>query len=281
LENEDSLTRFPQEPLVHYNNHVKINFDSIESRLKSLVESSAHLIAGKPADDPRSVQLVAAVQAYIEKKSISGETILPDALVCEVPVAAVKSWQNYPFGETFKTILKHAGIPTATVPLVVLNGNVDLLDGEVVVSDAGPGSIPLDKTASMPSLTTSEDIFLSDGMPVNAFVIINGLDTISLNQPVVNIGRKLENDLVIEDQRISREHAQIRAVKGQYVIFDLNSTGGTFVNSVRITRQPLFPGDVISLAGVPLVYGQDSPLANTQTGPVEPFYTPPPEKGTS
>lgn len=260
---------------------MKINFDSIESRLKSLVESSAHLIAGKPPEDPRSVQLATAVQTYLEKKMIAGETILPDALVCEVPVTAVTSWQNYPFNETFKTILKHAGLPTATVPLVVLNGNADLLDGEVLVSDAGPGALPLDKTASMPIMTAPEETFPGDGIPINAFVIINGLDTYVLNQPVVNIGRKLENDLVIEDTRISREHAQIRAVKGQYVIFDLNSTGGTFVNSVRVTRQPLFPGDVISLAGVPLVYGQDSLLANTQTGPVEPFFTPPPEKGTS
>lgn len=260
---------------------MKINFDTIESRLKNLVESSAHLIAGKPADDPRTAQLASAVQAYLEKKSINGETIMPDALVCEVPVTAVTAWQNYPFNDTVKTILKHAGLPIATVPLIVLNGNADLLEGEVLVSDAGPGAVPLDKTASMPILTSIEETFLGDAVPVNAFVIINGLDTHPLNQPVVNIGRKLENDLVIEDPRISREHAQIRAVKGQYVIFDLNSTGGTFVNSVRVTRQPLFPGDVISLAGVPLVYGQDSPLANTQTGPVEPFFTPPPEKGTS
>jgi pSer/pThr/pTyr-binding forkhead associated (FHA) protein len=39
-----------------------------------------------------------------------------------------------------------------------------------------------------------------------------------INQSVVNIGRRLENDIVIEDPRISRDHAQIRAVKGQYVI---------------------------------------------------------------
>jgi hypothetical protein len=258
---------------------VKINFDSIESRLKSLVESSAHLFSEKTAEDPRTTQLVSAMQAYLEKKSISGETILPDAFICEVPASSVKDWQNYPFGETFKAILKNAGIPAATVPLVVLNGNADLLEGEIMVNDAGPGAVPLDKTASMPIMTSSEESFLGDGIPVNAFVIINGLETHPLCQPVVNIGRKLENDLVIEDSRISREHAQIRAVKGQYVIFDLNSTGGTFVNSVRVTRQPLFPGDVISLAGVPLVYGQDTPLANTQTGPVEPFFTPPPEKG--
>jgi hypothetical protein len=260
---------------------VKINFDTIESRLKSLVESSAHLISGKPADDPRTAQLVSAVQTYLEKKSISGETILPEALVCEVPKISLKSWQNYPFGQAFASILRDSGLPAISAPQIILAGNADLLEGEVVVNDAGSTAIRLDKTASMPPLTSAEEISLGDAIPVNAFVIINGLETHALNQPVVNIGRKLENDLVIEDPRISREHAQIRAVKGQYVIFDLNSSGGTFINSVRVTRQPLFPGDVISLAGVPLVYGQDSPLANTQTGPVEPFFTQPSEKGIS
>lgn len=268
-------------PLVHYNNQVKINFDSIEARLKSLVESSSHIISGKKVEDSRTAQLVSAVQSYLEKKSISGETIMPEVLICEVPVSSLQSWENYPFSQTFASIMKDSGLPAAALPRVVLSGSAELLEGEVLVNDAGPDALPLDKTASMPISIIEEEILPGDSIPPNAFVIINGLETHPLVQPVINIGRRLENDLVIEDPRISREHAQIRAVKGQYVIFDLNSTGGTFVNSVRVTRQPLFPGDVISLAGVPLVYGQDSPLANTQTGPVEPFFTPPPEKGKS
>jgi pSer/pThr/pTyr-binding forkhead associated (FHA) protein len=54
-------------------------------------------------------------------------------------------------------------------------------------------------------------------------------------------------------------HAQLRLVRGQFVIFDLDSTGGTFVNGQRIRQQALRAGDVISLAGVPLVYGQETP----------------------
>jgi pSer/pThr/pTyr-binding forkhead associated (FHA) protein len=69
----------------------------------------------------------------------------------------------------------------------------------------------------------------------------------------------LDNTLVIDDPRISRNHAQLRAIKGRYIIFDLNSTGGTFVNGQRTSQSVLYPGDVISLAGVPLVFGQDNP----------------------
>lgn len=49
------------------------------------------------------------------------------------------------------------------------------------------------------------------------------------------------------------------------MIFDLDSSGGTFVNEQRIQQCILYPGDVISLAGLPLVFGQDDTnLSETQ-----------------
>jgi pSer/pThr/pTyr-binding forkhead associated (FHA) protein len=88
---------------------------------------------------------------------------------------------------------------------------------------------------------------------------VEGVKVYSLNESVINIGRRLENKLVIDDPRVSRNHAQLRAIKGRFVLFDLNSTGGTFVNGQRTSQTVLYPGDVISLAGVVLIFGQDSP----------------------
>jgi len=84
---------------------------------------------------------------------------------------------------------------------------------------------------------------------------------------VLNIGRREDNHLVTDDPRVSRTHAQLRAVRGVYYLFDLNSTGGTFVNGEAVMRWPLKPGDVISLAGFPIIYGQDaSPDLPVQPG---------------
>jgi len=55
----------------------------------------------------------------------------------------------------------------------------------------------------------------------------------------------------------------LRVIKGSYVIFDLDSSGGTFVNGARIHQITLNPGDVISIAGVPVVFGQESASQNT------------------
>ena len=66
----------------------------------------------------------------------------------------------------------------------------------------------------------------------------------------------------------------MRAIKGRFVLFDLNSTGGTFVNGQRTSQTVLYPGDVISLAGVALIFGQDNPPprldTNTLSGETEP-----------
>ena len=94
-------------------------------------------------------------------------------------------------------------------------------------------------------------------IPENAFLIIDGVRIQPLKEAVVNIGRRLENHVIIDDPRISRHHAQLRAIRGHYVLFDLNSTGGTFVNGQRTTQTVLYPNDVISLAGVILIFDQD------------------------
>lgn len=88
-------------------------------------------------------------------------------------------------------------------------------------------------------------------LPENAFLIVNSTREHSLSQSVTNIGRSPDNQLVIDDPRISRAHAQLRLVKGRFVIFDLASTGGSFVNGQNVHQFILLPGDVISLSGVP------------------------------
>jgi pSer/pThr/pTyr-binding forkhead associated (FHA) protein len=100
----------------------------------------------------------------------------------------------------------------------------------------------------------------------NAYLIINGSETFTINSTLVNIGRGSENQLVLDDLRVSRKHAQLRFINGHFVIFDLNSSGGTYINGQRIVQSVLYTGDVISLAGLPLIFSYEnaSPLGETQ-----------------
>ena len=61
------------------------------------------------------------------------------------------------------------------------------------------------------------------------------------------IGRDQSCDIVLSDSSISRRHAVLEQRRKLYVIRDLNSTNGTFVNGIRITERVLQPEDEIQL----------------------------------
>ncbi|HVD78839.1 MAG TPA: FHA domain-containing protein, partial [Vicinamibacteria bacterium] len=56
------------------------------------------------------------------------------------------------------------------------------------------------------------------------------------------------NDIVLnEDVAVSSEHCRIRPEDGKFVLHDLKSTNGTFVNDRKVTRQALTEGDTIQV----------------------------------
>lgn len=78
--------------------------------------------------------------------------------------------------------------------------------------------------------------------------------TVPLRAPVTSIGRSLDNDIVIEDNRVSRRHAQIRVQHGAFCLYDLASANGTRVNGLPADKVVLRDGDSISLGGVILAF---------------------------
>jgi len=104
-----------------------------------------------------------------------------------------------------------------------------------------------------------------EGQP---FLIVDGQRHVDLVEPVISIGRALDNDLILEDTRVSRHHAQLRRRYGRYILYDLGSSSGTTINDYPVQECVLQSGDVISFAGVEVIYGED------------PLTSPPqPEKG--
>lgn len=98
--------------------------------------------------------------------------------------------------------------------------------------------------------------------PRPAWLIVGGRRNIPLTKAVVTLGRRLDNEVVLDDARVSRQHAQLRWRYGHYVLYDLGSKGGTTVNGVPTQECLLQSGDVISLAGVQIIYVEDEPPAN-------------------
>lgn len=74
---------------------------------------------------------------------------------------------------------------------------------------------------------------------------------------ITSIGRdSTSNDIILDDETVSAEHARIKLEGGQFVLYDLASRNGTFVNKERIQRQPLLDEDEIVVGETPLVFKQ-------------------------
>jgi hypothetical protein len=136
---------------------------------------------------------------------------------------------------------------------------------------------PLERTHALRVVETQESAHLT---PEGAYLIIAGENHFPLQAPVVNLGRAAENQVVLTSPYVSRHHAQLRVRHGRYVLFDLGSKGGTIVNGRRVRQHVLRPGDVISMGGIELIYGEDPGPHGKETGPFTPaMRRHPPAKG--
>jgi pSer/pThr/pTyr-binding forkhead associated (FHA) protein len=76
-----------------------------------------------------------------------------------------------------------------------------------------------------------------------------------LTQPVTRIGRHISNDIVVNDRRVSRRHAQVCYEQGRFVIYDGDSTNGILVNQTRVPqRVALRNGDRVTVGSYEYVF---------------------------
>src|SRR5216117_685466 len=99
---------------------------------------------------------------------------------------------------------------------------------------------------------------------------------LSVKTPVVNIGRADYNDLVVPDPSVSTSHAKLQRREGVWVLADLDSTNGTFVDGEQVKGEaPLAPGATVRLGDVQLVFEpSDDALSMAKGGGTQMLRTP-------
>ena len=90
---------------------------------------------------------------------------------------------------------------------------------------------------------------------------------LNIKTPVVNIGRADYNDLVLPDESVSTTHAKLQRREGVWVLVDLDSTNGTFVDGERIKGEaPLAPGATVRFGDVSAVFEPTDDSAGVSKG---------------
>ena len=93
-----------------------------------------------------------------------------------------------------------------------------------------------------------------------------------MTQPALLIGRGKENDLVLLDSDVSREHARLQRGPQGWTLVDLGTTNGTFVNGKRLPPQDpylLRPGDRITVGSSVLAVQEDAAGGQARPRPSE------------
>jgi pSer/pThr/pTyr-binding forkhead associated (FHA) protein len=118
--------------------------------------------------------------------------------------------------------------------------------------------------------------------PGQAMLLIQGGpqsgQVVALGGLAVTIGRRSDNDVIVDDSSVSRRHTLIMQTAGTFVVRDLNSTNGTFVNRERLGDgdHTLKSGDLVRVGGseITLLFKQDAPMTVRLSVPEAPAAEP-------
>lgn len=76
----------------------------------------------------------------------------------------------------------------------------------------------------------------------------------SLNKNALTVGKREGNDIIVPDKTVSRNHIEIDYTADSFVLKDLDSTNGTFLNGSRVKQAYLSPGDLIKIGNTTLEF---------------------------
>ena len=122
------------------------------------------------------------------------------------------------------------------------------------------GSVEAEATSTLAPIEVEaeEEAHLRELEPGQASLIVRrgpAAGTIfTLGQDLVTVGRHRESDIFLNDITVSRRHAELRRDGSKYVVSDLGSLNGTYVNRSRVDSSPLTSGDELQIGKFRLLF---------------------------
>lgn len=92
-----------------------------------------------------------------------------------------------------------------------------------------------------------------------------------LDKPSTKIGKREGNDFILSDKTVSRNHLEIEYTSDSFLLRDMQSTNGTYVNGTKVKEAYLAPGDVIKLGNTSIEFQAFSETAKIEPSSNESF----------
>jgi len=232
----------------------------LENWIEQLVEEPfVRLFAGQLLPQEVATRLVRALEDA-EHIGADGQPEVPGCFCIALhPEDLAALQKSHPYleaelAEALTSLIRHIDIRVRQAPTVRLEADATLQAHTIRIATKPLNAIAQGHTRDL-DLSRLEAHEQQKNY-CRAYLIVQGQHSFDLEQPIIHIGRALDNDLIIEDRRVSRYHAQIRQRYNRYLLQDLGSRGGTNVNGFPVQEIALRPGDVIALAGVELIFAE-------------------------
>lgn len=151
--------------------------------------------------------------------------------------------------DTGKTIIKTAAPAKEPESIMDVLGDLALESEPSHTGKITPNAAPEPDTASEPQAPTGAGAYLL----ITESESDLEFDRLPLKDNI-SIGRSPSNDLVLKAAKVSRQHAAINKYKDQYILIDLKSSNGVFVNGQKIDEYTLKNGDEIAIGGSKMTF---------------------------
>ncbi len=244
----------------------------LESQLERLVEGAfTHLFGKKIRAQDIAMELARAMEDGAQRGTQSDSRLFaPDHYVIYLhPSVQAQLLQRQPalaqyLSEHLLELATNSGYRLNNTPTVDIQADSTVSNGTFTVRASHHG-----KKTSTTAVLQRVSYKPTHETPRNAQLILQGKHAIPLQGELFTVGRSRDNHIVIDDRAVSRYHLQIRLRFGRYTLFDSQSNSGTYVNDVKIAEHNLQNGDVIRIGNSQLIYLEDHPAGDSETGHTE------------
>jgi hypothetical protein len=248
------------------------NLARFEARLEHLIEGTfTGLFRSALRPQDIALQLARAVEAQLLNTADDPRPLAPDLFAIQLGSDAYQAWNALPgdmpqrLSEYLIELAINSGYRLRERPQITVRENASLAPTAFRV-------VASHMQRSRKSTGILERVTLPESQmpPPNAQLVIGGVRTELLTEPLITIGRSRENDIVIHDPHVSRHHVQLRLRFGHYTLFDVESQSGTTVNDTPVREHILQTGDVVCIGKTRMVYLADDDVEDDPTLPQHP-----------